>query len=65
MNNPYLDLTEELNRGRLRTLLSSGQAVVVHRLAQATGDDVVRVEPLAAMSAEGVLPFEPAQGADS
>lgn len=33
MNNPYLGLTEELNRGRLRALLSSGQAVVVHRLA--------------------------------
>jgi hypothetical protein len=45
MNNPYLDLTEQLNRGRLRTLLSSGQAVVVHRLAimskdgAAKGDD--------------------------
>jgi hypothetical protein len=33
MNNPYLGLTEELNRGRLRALLSSGQAVVMHRLA--------------------------------
>ncbi len=33
MNNPYLELTEELNRHRLRALLSSGQAVVVHRLA--------------------------------
>src|SRR5947208_3883000 len=38
MNNPYLDLTEELNRGRLRALLSSGQAVVVHRLAVMSKD---------------------------
>jgi hypothetical protein len=33
MDNPYLALTTELNQGRLRALLSSGQAVVVHRLA--------------------------------
>ncbi|HVR09442.1 MAG TPA: hypothetical protein VMW75_15455 [Thermoanaerobaculia bacterium] len=33
LSNPYLELTEQLNRGRLRALLSSGQAVVVHRLA--------------------------------
>jgi hypothetical protein len=33
VNNPYLELTEVLNRHRLRALLSSGQAVVVHRLA--------------------------------
>lgn len=38
MNNPYLELTEELNRGRLRALLSSGQAVVVHRLAVMSKD---------------------------
>jgi len=44
MENPYLDLTEELNRGRLRVLLSSGQAVVVHRLAimSKDGDWIVR-----------------------
>lgn len=44
MNNPYLELTEELNRGRLRALLSSGQAVVVHRLAimSKDGDWVLR-----------------------
>jgi hypothetical protein len=38
MSNPYLDLTAELNRGRLRALLSSGQAVVVHRLAVMSKD---------------------------
>lgn len=44
MHNPYLELTEELNRGRLRVLLSSGQAVVVHRLAimSKDGDWIVR-----------------------
>lgn len=29
MTNPYLELTRELNRGRLGALISSGQAVVV------------------------------------
>jgi hypothetical protein len=38
MANPYLDLTAEFNRGRLRALLSSGQAVVVHRLAVMSKD---------------------------
>ncbi len=44
MDNPYLELTEEFNRGRLRVLLSSGQAVVVHRLAVMSkdGDWIVR-----------------------
>jgi hypothetical protein len=44
MDNPYLGLTQELNRGRLRVLLSSGQAVVVHRLAVMSkdGDWIVR-----------------------
>jgi hypothetical protein len=44
MDNPYLELTEELNRGRLRALLSSGQAVVVHRLAimSKDGDWILR-----------------------
>jgi hypothetical protein len=44
MDNPYIGLTEELNRGRLRVLLSSGQAVVVHRLAVMSkdGDWIVR-----------------------
>jgi hypothetical protein len=33
MTNPYLELTAAFNRGRRRTLISSGQAVVLHRLA--------------------------------
>lgn len=44
MRNPYLDLTDEFNRGGLRVLLSSGQAVVVHRLAimSKDGDWILR-----------------------
>jgi hypothetical protein len=44
MKNPYLELTEEFNRDRLRVLLSSGQAVVVHRLAimSKDGDWILR-----------------------
>ncbi len=44
MDNPYLKLTEEFNQGRLRALLSSGQAVVVHRLAimSKDGDWILR-----------------------
>ena len=44
MSNPYLALTAEFNAGRLRALLSSGQAVVVHRLAIASkdGDWIIR-----------------------
>lgn len=44
MTNPYLELTRELNQGRLRALISSGQAVVVHRLAimSKDGDWVLR-----------------------
>ena len=33
MTNPYLDLTAAFNQGRRRALVSSGQAVVLHRLA--------------------------------
>lgn len=44
VHNPYLDLTDEFNRGELRVLLSSGQAVVVHRLAimSKDGDWILR-----------------------
>ena len=44
MDNPYLDLTAAFNRGRLRVLLSSGQAVVAHRLAVMSkdGDWIIR-----------------------
>lgn len=33
MNNIYLELTNQFNTGRLRAIISSGQAVVLHRLA--------------------------------
>lgn len=44
MENPYLELTEEFNRGRLRAVLSSGQAVVLYRLAimSKDGDWILR-----------------------
>lgn len=38
MKNPYLELTTEFNQGRLRAVLSSGQAVVVYRLAVMSKD---------------------------
>ncbi len=46
MDNPYFVLTAELNAGRLRALLSSGQAVVAHRLAimSKDGDWILREE---------------------
>jgi hypothetical protein len=49
VQNPYLQLTEEFNRGELRVLLSSGQAVVVHRLAimSKDGDWIVREQAAA------------------
>lgn len=44
MHNPYVSLTAEFNAGRLRAVLSSGQAVVLHRLAVTSkdGDWIVR-----------------------
>ena len=44
VTNPYLDLTRQFNQGRLRALVSSGQAVVLHRLAimSKDGDWVLR-----------------------
>lgn len=43
-SNIYLDLTRQFNTGRLRAILSSGQAVVMHGLAFASkdGDWIVR-----------------------
>ena len=42
----YLDLTRQFNAGRLRAVLSSGQAVVLHRLAVMSkdGDWILREE---------------------
>lgn len=36
--NPYVELTAAFNQGRLRAILSSGQAVVLHRLAVMSKD---------------------------
>jgi hypothetical protein len=57
MNNPYLELTAEFNQGRLRALLSSGQAVVVHRLAVMSkdGDWILRDDEEAPQHVLGVL----------
>ena len=40
----YLELTHQFNRGRFRAILSSGQAVVFHRLAVMSkdGDWIIR-----------------------
>jgi hypothetical protein len=57
MNNPYFELTDEFNQGRLRALLSSGQAVVVHRLAimSKDGDWILREDAEAIEHVLGVL----------
>lgn len=55
--NPYLELTEAFNRGRRRALVSSGQAVVLHRLAVMSkdGDWVLREDEEAARHVLEVL----------
>jgi hypothetical protein len=55
--NPYLELTEAFNRGRRRALVSSGQAVVLHRLAVMSkdGDWVLREDEEAARHVLDVL----------
>ena len=42
--NPYIDLTREFNQGGFRAIVSSGQAVVLHRLSISSkdGDWIVR-----------------------
>jgi hypothetical protein len=52
VTNPYLDLTEAFNSGRRRALISSGQAVVLHRLAimSKDGDWVLREDAEATSS---------------
>lgn len=44
VNNIYLELTDRFNEGELRAILSSGQAIVVHKMALASkdGDWIVR-----------------------
>jgi hypothetical protein len=55
--NVYLDLTREYNVGALRAVLSSGQAVVLHRLAimSKDGDWILREAPTALEHVRGVL----------
>jgi hypothetical protein len=55
--NPYLELTEAFNRGRRRALVSSGQAVVLHRLAimSKDGDWVLREDEEAVAQVLDVL----------
>jgi len=57
MTNPYVELTQEFNRGRLRALVGSGQAVVLHRLAimSKDGDWVLREDEDAAHHVLDVL----------
>ena len=47
MANIYLELTGQFNSGRLRAIISSGQAVVLHRLAimSKDGDWILREDP--------------------
>ncbi len=44
MQSIYLDLTSEFNAGRLRAIICSGQAIVLHKLAimSKDGDWIVR-----------------------
>ncbi len=53
----YVDLTRQFNEGRLRAVLSSGQAVVLHRLAVMSkdGDWIVRETPEALEHVRAVL----------
>jgi hypothetical protein len=55
--NIYLDLTREFNDGAVRAVLSSGQAVVLHRLAVMSkdGDWILREDPSALDHVRGVL----------
>jgi hypothetical protein len=55
--NIYVDLTNQFNDGRLRAILSSGQAVVLHRLAimSKDGDWIVREDEEALTSILRVL----------
>jgi hypothetical protein len=53
----YLDLTREFNKGRLRAVICSGQAVVLHRLAimSKDGDWILREDEEALLHVLGVL----------
>src|SRR5438128_707625 len=53
----YLDLTREFNAGRLRAVICSGQAAVLHRLAIASkdGDWILREDQESLAHVLGVL----------
>jgi hypothetical protein len=53
----YLELTREFNAGRLRAVIASGQAAVLHRLAIASkdGDWILREDPECLAHVLGVL----------
>lgn len=55
--NPYLELTSAFNAGSLRAVVSSGQAVVLHRLSLSSkdGDWILRETPEALAHVLGVL----------
>ncbi len=55
--NPYVELTRAFNAGGLRAIVSSGQAVVLHRLSMTSkdGDWIVRETPEALGHVLGVL----------
>jgi hypothetical protein len=57
VSNIYLDLTKEFNAGQLRAIVSSGQAVVLHRLAimSKDGDWILREESDALAHVLGTL----------
>jgi hypothetical protein len=57
VSNVYLDLTQEFNAGRLRAVISSGQAAVLHRLAVMSkdGDWILREDSEATSHVLGVL----------
>jgi len=57
IDNVYLRLTREFNAGRLRTVICSGQAVVLHRLAimSKDGDWILREDPEATEAVLAVL----------
>jgi hypothetical protein len=61
--NPYVQLTAEFNAGKLRAIICSGQAVVLHRLAVMSkdGDWIVREDPADLAQVRAVLARHGAQ----
>ena len=59
----YLELTHAFNSGGMRAILSSGQAVVLHRLAVMSkdGDWILRETPEALDAVRGVLDYRHAR----